>query len=69
MALGKRRNEQQSAWVATTELPKSPDHPFYKKLNALLADAKFDPGLEQLCAPYYAARWVVGRFRRAFISA
>jgi transposase len=56
MALGKRRNEQQSAWVATTELPKSPGHPFYKKLNALLADAKFDQWLEQLCAPYYAAK-------------
>ncbi len=48
MALGKRKNEQQSAWVATTELPKSPGHPFYKKLNALLAEAKFDEWLEQL---------------------
>jgi IS5 family transposase len=56
MALGKRRNEQQSAWVATTELPKSPGHPFYKKLNALLVEAKFDEWLEQLCAPYYAAK-------------
>ena len=56
MALGKRKNEQQSAWVATTELPKSPGHPFYKKLNALLAEAGFDEWLEKLCAPYYAAK-------------
>jgi transposase len=56
MALGKRKNEQQSAWVATTELPKSPGHPFYKKLNALLAEARFDEWLETLCAPYYAAK-------------
>jgi transposase len=56
MALGKRKHEQQSAWVATTELPKSPGHPFYKELNGLLAEAGFDEWLETLCAPYYAAK-------------
>ena len=56
MALGKRKHERQTAWVATTELPKSPGHPFYKKLNALLAEAGFDEWLEALCAPYYAAK-------------
>ncbi len=55
MALGKRKREQQAAWVATTELPKSPGHPFYKKLNKLLAEASFDEWLEALCAPYYSA--------------
>jgi transposase len=54
MALGKRRQEQQEAWVATSALPKSPGHPFYKKLNQLLAEAGFDRWIEQLCAPYYA---------------
>ncbi|MGA7415033.1 MAG: transposase [Bryobacteraceae bacterium] len=54
MALGKRKAEQQAAWIATNELPKSPGHPFYKKLNVLLAEAGFDPWLEKLCAPYYA---------------
>jgi len=56
MALGKRKHEQQTAWVATTELPKSPGHPFYKRLNGLLAEAGFDNWLETLCAPYYAAK-------------
>jgi transposase len=56
MALGKRKREQQTGWVATTELPKSPGHPFYKKLNALLAEGGFDEWLETLCAPYYAAK-------------
>jgi transposase len=56
MALGKRATEQQAAWVATNELPKSPGHPFYKKLNVLLAKAGFDEWLEKLCAPYYAAK-------------
>jgi transposase len=54
MALGKRKTEQQAAWIATNELPKSPGHPFYKKLNVLLAEAGFDSWLEKLCAPYYA---------------
>jgi transposase len=59
MALGKRKSEQQGLWVVTTDLPKSPGHPFYLKLNQLLAEAKFDPWIENLCQPYYAA--VMGR--------
>ena len=55
MALGKRKPEQQGLWVATTELPKSPGHPFYQKLNELLAEAKFDKWIEECCQPYYAA--------------
>lgn len=56
MALGKRKSEQQAAWIATNELPKSPGHPFYKRLNSLLADAGFDAWLEKLCAPHYATK-------------
>lgn len=59
MALGKRKTEQQGMWIATNDLPKSPGHPFYRKLNQLLAEANFDPWLEKLCQPYYAA--VMGR--------
>jgi transposase len=55
MALGKRQTEQQELWVATTELPRSPGHPFYRKLNHLLAEDGFDAWLEQLCAPNYHA--------------
>ena len=54
MALGKRRREEQMAWVATTDLPKSPGHVFYRKLNEVLAEAEFDHQLEELCRPYYA---------------
>lgn len=54
MALGRRKQEQQAAWVATTDLPKSPGHPFYCKLNQVLAEAGFDPWVEKLCEPYYA---------------
>src|SRR5580693_8778951 len=55
MALGKRKKEQQGLWIATTELPKSPGHPFYQKLNHVLAEAQFDQWIEKRCEPYYAA--------------
>ncbi len=53
MALGKRRDEQQEMWVATTSLPKSEGHAFYRKLNRLLAEADFDSRIEKLCEPFY----------------
>src|SRR5438132_6237507 len=59
MALGRRKQERQEMWVATTDLPKSPGHPFYRKLNELLTEAGFDDWAEKLCAPYYAE--VMGR--------
>jgi transposase len=59
MALGKRKREQQGLWVASTDLPKSPGHPFYGKLNQLLAEANFDSWVEKLCQPFYAA--IMGR--------
>jgi transposase len=40
-------------WVATTRLPKSVGHVFYRKLNRLFADADFDRFVENLCEPYY----------------
>jgi transposase len=56
MALGKRAQEQQGWWVCTTELPPSPGHPFYQKLNQVLAEADFDRWIEERCRPYYAAK-------------
>jgi hypothetical protein len=53
-ALGKRRREQQEMWVATPNLPMSPGHVFYRKLNATLEEAGFDRMLEEFCRPYYA---------------
>lgn len=55
MALGRRKSEQQELWVATTDLPRSAGHPFFTKLNHLLAEDGFDEWLEDLCRPYYHA--------------
>ena len=42
MAMGKRKSEQAPMWVPTTDLPVSPGHPFYARLNAILDEAGFD---------------------------
>jgi hypothetical protein len=40
MAMGtrKQREKQEDIWIAHTELPSAPGHPFYQRLNEL-----FDP--------------------------
>ena len=45
-------------WVAHlgAELPRSPGHAFYDRLQAVLIEAGFDGFAEQQCAPVYAAR-------------
>ena len=54
MALGKRGDESQGEfWTPTQNLAGGPGHVFYDKLNRVLAQAKFDPFVEQLCEPYY----------------
>ena len=57
--MGTGRGGQGSMWVATAELPKSPGHPFYTRLNALLDAADFDRFVEGQCAKFYAP--VMGR--------
>ena len=55
MAMGRRPAQQQAdLFVATTDLPQSPGHIFYEKRNQLLAEARFDQQVEDLCQPYYA---------------
>lgn len=54
MALGRHKDERQpELWIATTDLPRSEGHVFYRKLNLLLREAGFNPFVETLCEPYY----------------
>jgi transposase len=39
-----------------SEIPRSPGHAFYDRLQKLLRDAGFDAFVEGVCKPYYAAR-------------
>jgi transposase len=55
MAMGKKkRKRQQSMWVLTSELPTSPGHPFYSRLNAILDGEEFDAYVESRCRRFYA---------------
>jgi transposase len=53
MSLGKRQLKQEELFIATANLAKGPGHPFYSKLNEVLASAGFDEFVEELCAQYY----------------
>src|SRR6266404_5817786 len=59
MAMGTRTSEQAPIWIPTTELPVSPGHPFYARLNAILDEAGFDRFAEEQCQAFYAP--VMGR--------
>lgn len=55
MAMGRRESQQENLWVATQELPRSPGHVFYEKLNAVLEAGGFDRFVEDLCETHYTA--------------
>ena len=56
MALGRQGGRQTELMVGWAELPRSPGHAFYDRLQAILLGAEFDHFAERECAPYYAGR-------------
>jgi transposase len=54
MAMGTRkmRERQEELWYGC-ELPTAPGHPFYKRLNEVFDNAKFDTFCETNCASFY----------------
>lgn len=55
MSMSRRPLESQAEfWVATADLPRSPGHPFYERLNALLDSAGFDRFCEGACEKFFA---------------
>jgi transposase len=59
MAMGTRETDQPPLWIATSDLPASPGHPFYARLNAVLDAHGFDRFVEDQCRRFYAP--VMGR--------
>jgi transposase len=56
MALGRQGERQADLMVGWAELPRSPGHAFYDRLQEVLVAAGFDGFAEQRCAPYYASK-------------
>jgi len=59
MSMGTRQPDQSPMWVATSDLPTSPGHPFYARLTAILQAEGFDQFAEDQCRRFYAP--VMGR--------
>src|ERR1700680_2361991 len=59
MAMGTRETDQPPLWIATSDLPASPGHPFYARLNVVLDAHGFDQFAEDQCRRFYAP--VMGR--------
>ena len=56
MAMERSDAVQDDLMAAWAEMPRSPGHAFYDRLQELLSEAGFDAFVEQVCKPYYAAR-------------
>ena len=57
--MGTRETDQSPLWIAASDLPTSPGHPFYTRLNAVLDAHGFDRFAEDRCRQFYAP--VMGR--------
>ena len=56
MAMRRESDVQTDLMVTWAEMPRSPGHAFYDKLQTLLTEAGFDGFVEEVCKPYYAPR-------------
>jgi len=55
MAMGTRRDQQKELWIPSCTLARPTSHPFYERLNQLLAKHDFDRFVEGHCQRFYAA--------------
>jgi transposase len=56
MSMGRRpKQRQESLWVEAKRLARGPGHPFYGRLNEILAKHGFDSFAENVCEKFYAS--------------
>src|SRR5512132_2428314 len=56
MAMGREGDRQVDLIVTWAEMPRSPGHVFYDRLQEVLIAGGFDPFVEKACQPYYAPK-------------
>jgi transposase len=56
MAMRREGGVQDDLVVSWAEMPRSPGHVFYDRLQNVLSEAGFDAFVEQTCKPFYAPR-------------
>ena len=54
MAMGRQEDRQGELMVMWSEMPRSPGHVFYDRLQAVLLGAGFDGSVEDACRAFYA---------------
>src|SRR5712692_6213920 len=59
MSMSTRETDQPPLWIAASDLPASPGHPFYARLTTVLDEHGFDRFVEDQCRRFYAP--VMGR--------
>jgi transposase len=56
MAMGRHKPRQGDLMVVWAEMPHSPGHAFYDKLQEILIEGGFDEFAEEVCQPFYAKK-------------
>ena len=56
MAMGRQKDGQGDLMVSWSEMPRTPGHVFYDRLQSVLIEGGFDAFAEASCRPYYAVR-------------
>ncbi len=56
MSMGLQKDRQGDLMVGWAEMPRSPGHVFYDRLQSVLIEGGFDDFVEATCRCYYAAR-------------
>ena len=56
MTMGQQKDRQGDLMVGWAEMPRSPGHVFYDRLQSVLIEGGFDGFAEAACRSYYAAR-------------
>ncbi len=59
MGMGRKKDRQDTLWVATQELPRTGGHVFYERVNRILNETEFDRFVEDSCEKFYTP--VMGR--------
>lgn len=56
MAMGRHKPRQGDLMISWADLPRSPGHAFYDKLQEILIEGGFDDFAEAACQPFYASK-------------
>ena len=63
MAMGRQKDGQGDLMVSWSEMPRSPGHVFYDRLQSVLVEGGFDAFAEASCRPYTRPGWARPRCR------